>query len=185
MASGVQSHLSSMCTYVVINLTAFGTILGVSIGVQREDSFQGFFRTPQMLLILPIFSFLIGSLIYFHSKRISQVGLYVRNNLEPRLRTAVGVNGEEKVLSWESYVRETEARRRGVIRWLSLSGLSILTCVGTCLVSLVAFALAIPSPWQPLETLLFFVGLGLLSWLILLVVLERRSWWAAVTPPQR
>ncbi len=158
-----QQHVSMRYTFI-FNITAIGTI---SSFVLSDIEKHGL-----LLLIIPIFSSIIGIIFYFHERRMSQLGHYIQSVITPNLRS---LTGNSKIIGWESYVREEEEKGGRVMKWPSHGGVSFLTFI---LPSLLALAFAANNAFVSGYgwCILWCFGLLLTILLIFLTVKERKFW---------
>jgi hypothetical protein len=68
-------------------------------------------KQPAMLLALPPVCVVLGWTYLVNDEKISAIGLYVRDELGPRLAQAAGATGGFTTFGWEAYHRR-DARRR-------------------------------------------------------------------------
>jgi len=169
LTSEIELQTTSMRYMVMLNITALGTITGLVLSNTEE--------LVLLLLIIPILSSFIGSIVYFHSRRMSQIGHYIQYKIAPKLAS---LTRDSEVMGWESYVREEETKRNKVSRWFSISGISLLTFIVANILALIfvqkqSFAEGAGS------ITLWCVGLLLTVVLILEFVEERKSWFGKET----
>lgn len=179
----IESHFSSMRFFTALNLTVFAAVLGARTVGQGPLS-QPTLTSPHLLLVMPVLSFLVGLLIYHHCDTMSQIGTYVSERLSPALKSLLG-GGD--LLGWESYVRELE-RAKGFLGALSMTGVSLLTCFVTIIISLLLFSASVGVSLEEIEwksTIIWSAEALLSLALLTLAFFERRSWLGGVGGKRR
>jgi len=174
LSNGIEGHFTSMLHLVILNITALGTIGGLVLSNPESP------ERVWLALIIPILSPFIGFLVYFHSRRMSQLGHYINKKIAPRLRTLTETS---EVIGWESHIRAEERKKNKFFRLFSISGINLLTS------SLISFVTLGFTAQQTFETrfgwhiiLLWSLGLVLTIMLVLAFVAERKFWFRDVPP---
>jgi hypothetical protein len=160
----IELLLTSMRYMVMLNITALGTIASFALPNAEEYGL--------LLLIIPILSAAIGITVYFHSRRITQLGDYIEYKIARNIRK---ITGDKKVLGWEHYLRIEETKRGRFFRWFSIPGTMLLTFIFPAILALIYVAkqsFAAGVGWF----ILWLVGLALTILLILGFVEGRRLW---------
>lgn len=94
----ISNRSSAQNTLINLNITAVGTIGGLSIAYHAN---------PLVLLILPPLSSALGLLYIDHARNISRLGWYVRERLWTSLRQA---SSDTKIPTYEDEVASYERR---------------------------------------------------------------------------
>lgn len=125
---------------VYVLLVVTGAVLSIAVGR---------LRSPQILLIMPWASFVLGWTYLVNDEKISAIGRYLRRELRPKLKELTGGEGEA-VLGWE-LVHRSDSRRveRKVIQLLVDEATFVLPGLVT-----VRTYLAIAPPTAPTALLL-------------------------------
>ena len=155
----IEQHHVSMRYMTLFNLTASGAIFSyvwLDIGNSSLNS---------ILLVVPILSAILGSIFFFHSKRMSQLGLYIRDVIAPKVRQ---LQKDDSLLQWEKYVREKETKNK-FYKLISLDLIRIFTFFATSVIALL-FSFSVDN------FLLWLLGLLLTIMLVFLAYYERKAW---------
>ncbi len=152
----IEQHRVSMRYMTIFNITASGTIFSFV--------FSNTELSP-LLLVVPILSATLGYIFFFHSKRLSRLGLYIRDVLAPKVRL---LQNDDSLLEWEHHIREEEKKNK-FYKYFSLDGIRIATFLIT---SVTALAVALPTDNLPL----WIIGLLLTIFLLSLAWIERKTW---------
>jgi len=167
----ITSDMESMRHLTIVNVAALGSIIAVAL----SDA-----NNWLILLVIPWISCLLGLTAYFHSRRVSQVGLYIRDILYKRL---ADITGQENVMEWESYLRTKEEERPYVTRLFSISGMHLL---GFAISSVLAIALPANLILHSTYPLIALWGVDIILTLTLFATFfnERNFWFGKKREPK-
>ncbi len=110
----IISHQETMRNFTILYVTALGSIGGIALST---DHFS------RILLMIPLLSVVLGSVVFLHGIRVSQLGLYIRDRLSPSIRN---ITQDDTVMDWGNYVREKEEERGKIRRWFSVTGIYLI-----------------------------------------------------------
>ena len=155
----IEQHHVSMRYMFIFNMTATGAIFSFILSNAT---------LVPLMLIIPILSSILGIILFFHSKRMSQLGHYIQKVITPNTRKILN---NDSLLGWEDNIREQESK--GYSKIFSLDGVRLLTFI---LISVGALTSAVSMKLylQFLPTLL--IGVAFTVVLIILYPIERRLW---------
>ena len=169
LRSEIELHLTSMRHLVIFYLAALGTIGGLVLSHPEN---------VWLALIIPILSPFIGFLVYFHSRRMSQLGHYINKKIAPRLRSLTRAS---EVVGWESHIRAEERGENRFLRLFSISGINLLIFCPLSFLTLVLIAKQTCEAGVLLHTILWWVGLVLTTILVPAFIKERKAWFGEKT----
>jgi hypothetical protein len=128
-----RARISFRDNLLYVTLASMAAVIAASL--QPENR-------PELLLLLPPVSALLGWTYLVNDEKISAIGRYVREELAPRLESLTAERERSRVLGWESAHRGD--RRRTSRKWLQLA-VDILTFCVAPLAALVVFWVAGPA----------------------------------------
>lgn len=108
-------HIVSMRHMIVFQITTLGVITGLVLANPAE--------LVLLLLIIPISSFIIGSLVYFHIHGVFVMSQYINCKIAPRLRD---ITGDSDVLGWETFAEEQRWKVTKLERWVTMPGIMVV-----------------------------------------------------------
>jgi hypothetical protein len=135
----VLRRIDNRLTVFLTSLTASAAIIGVALQL----------NSALLILVVPIINSLYGLIFIYHVAAVSEIGLYIANNIERALNDKYGA-----VLGW--HISRTLAARR-VRRWLGIGYIPL--ALATLLPPVLGLSLA----WSMegatgLKISLFFLG---------------------------
>ncbi|NJN61496.1 MAG: hypothetical protein HC795_08195 [Coleofasciculaceae cyanobacterium RL_1_1] len=113
--------------YVTLGL--FGAIASIALGDPPN---------PMALLVIPLVCLALGWMYLVNDEKISAIGLYVRLDLDDRIRTLIGGSADSLPLfGWETAHRDDKRRKRRKLEQLFIDELTFvvagLVAIGVCL----------------------------------------------------
>ena len=160
----ITSQQETMRNFTIVYVTALASIASVALSISDKS---------EILLVIPFLSLLMGLVVFFHSRRVSQIGVYMRDELRPRL---VAITADQSVMGWEKFVRDEEERRGRIRKWFSITGLHLVTFFLPSLLALIFSSpevLSFKSNWL---AAIWFLGAAFTIILIFIFVSERNYW---------
>jgi hypothetical protein len=155
----IEQHHVSMRYMTIFNITASGTIFSFI--------FSNIVTFGSLVLVVPILSSILGLIFFFHSKRVSQLGHYIRDETAPKIRRLLNDNS---LLRWENYIRDQE--NKGYLRYFSLEGIRLASFI---FLSFTGLSIALIRG----EYLsIWVIGLVLTLVLVIFSFIERQLWFS-------
>lgn len=111
----IELHIVSMRHMIAFQITTLGVITGLVLANPRE--------LVLLLLIIPISSFIIGSLVYFHIHGVFVMSKYIKYKIAPRLRD---ITGDSDVLGWVTFAEEQRRKVTKLERWAIMPGIMVV-----------------------------------------------------------
>lgn len=155
MRRGIDHQIISMRHMIAFQITALGVIIGLVL-VHTEELIH-------LLLIIPISSFIIGSLAYFHIREVFVAARYINDRIAPKLRFITGDNG---VLGWDTFADDQRRKEHALVKWFTMPGSMVVIFVVPSIVSL-AYALHYLNSQDTALGLWILWGIGVLLTILL------------------
>ncbi|OWA17014.1 hypothetical protein B9W64_10815 [Streptomyces sp. CS159] len=125
-------------------------------------------KQPSMLLALPPVCVVLGWTYLVNDEKISAIGLYVRDDLGPRLAELAGSGGGFTTFGWEAYHRrDTRRRSRKAVQ-------TVIDLTAFCVVPLAALIVF----WSNGDAGGLLIGLSVLEALVLAGLASQIVWYA-------
>lgn len=119
-------NIVSMRHMIAFQVTTLGAITGLVLANPTE--------LVLLLLIIPMSSFIIGSLVYFHIHSVFVISEYIKDRIAPKLRNITGDSG---VLGWEAFAEEQRRKSTKLERWVTMPGIMVVMFSMPSIVALV------------------------------------------------